>query len=110
MKDCAIKFKATATTVLGFQQSLLVSVLIENLQAWFREISKQILSLNYDDSTAAGRKTVQLIQALEEVRKLFVSDSSWGTWLEERGTPDLRVMSSHPPWGEEITYITKTNK
>lgn len=47
----------------------LVSMLIENLQAWFREISKQILSLNYDDSTAAGRKTVQLIQALEEVRK-----------------------------------------
>lgn len=40
---------------------------IENLQAWFREISKQIMSLNYDDSTAAGRKTVQLIQALEEV-------------------------------------------
>jgi len=39
----------------------------ENLQAWFREISKQIMSLNYDDSTAAGRKTVQLIQALEEV-------------------------------------------
>uniref|UniRef100_A0A8C6DJ13 WASH complex subunit 5 n=1 Tax=Moschus moschiferus TaxID=68415 RepID=A0A8C6DJ13_MOSMO len=29
----------------------------ENLQAWFREISKQILLLNYDDSTAAGRKT-----------------------------------------------------
>ena len=43
--------------------------LTENLQAWFREISKQIMSLNYDDSTAAGRKTVQLIQALEEVRR-----------------------------------------
>ncbi|XP_053571918.1 WASH complex subunit 5 [Bombina bombina] len=41
----------------------------ENLQAWFREISKQIESLNYDDSTAAGRKTVQLIQALEEVQE-----------------------------------------
>ncbi|XP_066434881.1 WASH complex subunit 5 [Eleutherodactylus coqui] len=41
----------------------------ENLQAWFREISKQIQSLNYDDSTAAGRKTVQLIQALEEVQE-----------------------------------------
>lgn len=41
----------------------------ENLQAWFREISKQISSLNYDDSTAAGRKTVQLIQALEEVQE-----------------------------------------
>ncbi|XP_063155752.1 WASH complex subunit 5 isoform X2 [Candoia aspera] len=41
----------------------------ENLQAWFREISKQIMSLNYNDSTAAGRKTVQLIQALEEVQE-----------------------------------------
>lgn len=40
----------------------------ENLQAWFREISKQIESLNYEDSTAAGRKTVQLIQALVEVK------------------------------------------
>lgn len=43
----------------------------ENLQAWFREISKQIESLNYEDSTAAGRKTVQLIQALVEVRKIM---------------------------------------
>lgn len=45
----------------------------ENLQAWFREISKQILSLNYDDSTAAGRKTVQLIQALRR----FKNSTSW---------------------------------
>ena len=39
----------------------------ENLQAWFKEMSNQISSLNYDDSTSAGRKMVQLIQALEEV-------------------------------------------
>ena len=39
----------------------------ENLQAWFREMSTQIQSLDYEDSTAAGRKIVQLIQALEEV-------------------------------------------
>lgn len=45
----------------------------ENLQAWFREISKQIESLNYEDSTAAGRKTVQLIQALIEVREMSTS-------------------------------------
>lgn len=34
------------------------------------------MSLNYDDSTAAGRKTVQLIQALEEVwqRNFEISD------------------------------------
>lgn len=30
-------------------------------------MAKQIDSLNYDDSTSAGRKIVQLIQALEEV-------------------------------------------
>ena len=30
-------------------------------------MSNQISSLNYDDSTSAGRKMVQLIQALEEV-------------------------------------------
>uniref|UniRef100_A0A8C3PLC6 WASH complex subunit 5 n=1 Tax=Calidris pygmaea TaxID=425635 RepID=A0A8C3PLC6_9CHAR len=48
----------------------------ENLQAWFREISKQIMSLNYDDSTAAGRKTVQLIQALEEVQEFHQLESN----------------------------------
>ena len=32
-------------------------------------MAKQITSLNYDDSTSAGRKIVQLIQALEEVLK-----------------------------------------
>lgn len=30
-------------------------------------MAKQISSLNYEDSTSAGRKIVQLIQALEEV-------------------------------------------
>ncbi|XP_039594068.1 WASH complex subunit 5 [Polypterus senegalus] len=48
----------------------------ENLQAWFREISRQILSLNYEDSTAAGRKTVQLIQALEEVQEFHQLESN----------------------------------
>lgn len=41
--------------------------LLDNLQAWFTEMAKQISSLNYEDSTSAGRKIVQLIQALEEV-------------------------------------------
>jgi hypothetical protein len=31
-------------------------------------MSTQIQSLDYEDSTAAGRKIVQLMQALEEVR------------------------------------------
>ncbi|XP_075681849.1 WASH complex subunit 5 isoform X1 [Rhinoderma darwinii] len=48
----------------------------ENLQSWFREISKQIQSLDYDDSTAAGRKTVQLIQALEEVQEFHQLESN----------------------------------
>ena len=38
----------------------------ENLQAWFAEMGKQISNVNYEDSTSAGRKIVQLVQALEE--------------------------------------------
>ncbi|XP_057313652.1 WASH complex subunit 5-like [Hydractinia symbiolongicarpus] len=41
----------------------------ENLMAWFQEMSKQISSLDYEDSTSAGRKMIQLIQALEEVQE-----------------------------------------
>ncbi|KAK3090762.1 hypothetical protein FSP39_014429 [Pinctada imbricata] len=48
----------------------------ENLQAWFTEMSKQIGSLNYDDSTSAGRKIVQLIQALEEVQEFHQLESN----------------------------------
>ena len=35
-------------------------------------MSNQISSLSYDDSTSAGRKMVQLIQALEEVYYLIL--------------------------------------
>ena len=45
----------------------------EDLQAWFSEMGKQIASLNYEDSTAAGRKIIQLIQALEEVLQSNIS-------------------------------------
>ncbi|PIK50593.1 putative WASH complex subunit strumpellin-like [Apostichopus japonicus] len=48
----------------------------DNLQAWFKEMSQQITSLNYDDSTAAGRKIVQLIQALEEVQEFHQLESN----------------------------------
>ena len=41
----------------------------EHLQAWFTEMSSQITSLSYDDSTSAGRKISQLIQALDEVQE-----------------------------------------
>ncbi|XP_020632450.1 WASH complex subunit 5-like [Orbicella faveolata] len=48
----------------------------ENLQAWFKEMSNQISSLSYDDSTSAGRKMVQLIQALEEVQEFHQLESN----------------------------------
>ncbi|XP_041358411.1 WASH complex subunit 5-like [Gigantopelta aegis] len=48
----------------------------ENLQAWFTEMSKQITSLGYDDSTSAGRKIVQLIQAMEEVQEFHQLESN----------------------------------
>ncbi|KAL0270980.1 UNVERIFIED_CONTAM: hypothetical protein PYX00_008233 [Menopon gallinae] len=41
----------------------------EKLQAWFKEIGKQIDSLNHEETTASGRKVVQLIRALEEVQE-----------------------------------------
>lgn len=41
----------------------------EHLQAWFTEMASQITSLSYDDSTSAGRKITQLVQALEEVQE-----------------------------------------
>ena len=48
----------------------------ENLQAWFTEMSKQITSLSFDDATSAGRKIVQLIQALEEVQEFHQLESN----------------------------------
>lgn len=44
---------------------------LEKLVAWFNEMSKQIESLKHEDLTSAGRKIVQLIQALEEVQGYF---------------------------------------
>lgn len=48
----------------------------ENLQAWFGEMAKQIGSLSFEDSTSAGRKIVQLIQALEEVQEFHQLESN----------------------------------
>jgi len=41
----------------------------ETLQAWFNNMAGQISSLDYSDSTMAGRKIAQLKQALEEVQE-----------------------------------------
>ena len=46
--------------------------------AWFQEMAKQIGSLSYENSTSAGRKIVQLIQALEEV---CLKDRRWSILL-----------------------------
>ena len=48
----------------------------DNLQTWFKEMGSQIQALNFDDSTAAGRKIVQLIQALEEVQEFHQLESN----------------------------------
>ncbi|GIY78616.1 WASH complex subunit 5, partial [Caerostris extrusa] len=48
----------------------------DNLQAWFKDMAKQIESLNIDDATATGRKIVQLIQALEEVQEFHQLESN----------------------------------
>lgn len=62
------------------------------------------MSLNYDDSTAAGRKTVQLIQALEEVKT--------GT-LEPYCVASLentfdKLMLVFQPDGSQHAFLTKT--
>ena len=54
---------------------------LENLQACFKEMSNQISSLSYDDSTSAGRKMVQLIQALEEVYYMCIYYYIVFTWI-----------------------------
>ena len=41
----------------------------EQLQAWFANLSEQISTLDYHDSTLAGRKMQQLSSALEEVEQ-----------------------------------------
>eukprot|EP00013_Stygamoeba_regulata_P029964 CAMPEP_0177666190 /NCGR_PEP_ID=MMETSP0447-20121125/21451_1 /TAXON_ID=0 /ORGANISM="Stygamoeba regulata, Strain BSH-02190019" /LENGTH=1237 /DNA_ID=CAMNT_0019172325 /DNA_START=97 /DNA_END=3811 /DNA_ORIENTATION=- len=48
----------------------------ENLQKWFADIAEQIRSLDYADSTLAGRKIHQLVQALEEVEQFHQIETS----------------------------------
>ena len=77
----------------------------ENLQAWFREMSTQIQSLDYDDSTAAGRKIVQLMQALEEVGMSF-------TWPlgRTRGVYSSIIPPPHPGVGEKNQRVLGLGK
>eukprot|EP00004_Rigifila_ramosa_P027670 TRINITY_DN9095_c0_g1_i1.p1 TRINITY_DN9095_c0_g1~~TRINITY_DN9095_c0_g1_i1.p1 ORF type:complete len:1142 (+),score=349.87 TRINITY_DN9095_c0_g1_i1:288-3428(+) len=48
----------------------------EQLQKWFTDIAAQVSSLEYTDSTVAGRKIQQLTQALEEVEQFHQIDTS----------------------------------
>jgi len=48
----------------------------EQLQAWFKNIADQISALEYTDATIAGRKIVQLAQALDEVQEFHQLESN----------------------------------
>eukprot|EP01104_Vermistella_antarctica_P006079 TRINITY_DN16810_c0_g1_i1.p1 TRINITY_DN16810_c0_g1~~TRINITY_DN16810_c0_g1_i1.p1 ORF type:complete len:1181 (+),score=374.81 TRINITY_DN16810_c0_g1_i1:155-3697(+) len=48
----------------------------ENLQKWFNNIADKVDLLDYTDSTLAGRKIMQLIQALEEVEEFQEIETS----------------------------------
>jgi WASH complex subunit strumpellin len=48
----------------------------ENLQAWFKNISDEIKSLDYAQAVLAGRKIGQLMQALTDVQEYNEVDSN----------------------------------
>ncbi|XP_071514464.1 WASH complex subunit 5 isoform X1 [Panulirus ornatus] len=50
----------------------------DRLNRWFKDIGEQILRLNLDEPDAAGRKIIQLIQALKEVKEFHGLESSAG--------------------------------
>lgn len=54
-----------AIIFLNFNSTFTIA---DKLQAWFKDIAKQVESLDYKQATPAGRKIVHLIQALEEVQ------------------------------------------
>ncbi|CAG2161735.1 unnamed protein product [Oppiella nova] len=47
-----------------------------NLEQWLTEMSKQIDALTFDETTVTNRKTIQLIQALEEVQEFHQLESN----------------------------------
>ncbi|XP_076032316.1 WASH complex subunit strump [Oratosquilla oratoria] len=50
----------------------------DKLQKWFLDIGEQIHALGLGDPTAAGRKIIQLIQALKQVKEFHGLESSAG--------------------------------
>jgi WASH complex subunit strumpellin len=57
-------------------ERVLQKVKDEQLQSWFLDISSKIDDIDYHDSTLAGRKIQQLINALEEVEEFHQIESS----------------------------------
>ena len=76
--DSTNSSNSTSRKLLSELSSFFLS---ENLMAWFKEMSKQIDSLDYEDATSAGRKMIQLIQALEEVFMHFFISHCQSTTL-----------------------------
>lgn len=74
-KDCVDRMTELAEVFSGSKPLARVER-NDDLKSWFAEISVQIQSLSYDDPTATGRKTVQLIQALEEVQEFHQLESN----------------------------------
>nr|XP_045581537.1 WASH complex subunit 5-like [Procambarus clarkii]XP_045581547.1 WASH complex subunit 5-like [Procambarus clarkii]XP_045581556.1 WASH complex subunit 5-like [Procambarus clarkii] len=50
----------------------------DRLNKWFKDIGEEILSLSLDDPGCAGRKIIQLIKALKEVKEFHGLESSAG--------------------------------
>lgn len=49
----------------------------DKLRAWFTDIRDQIDQLTFDDVLSVGRKLVQLMRSLEEVRRLLLAALSF---------------------------------
>ena len=58
-------------------------------------MSNQISSLSYDDSTSAGRKMVQLIQALEEVSVYFYIVFTWTLYMCLMLLPGATIIAAY---------------
>lgn len=49
----------------------------DRLNKWFKDIGEEITSLNLDEPGPSGRKIIQLIQALKEVKGKLVFFTSY---------------------------------
>lgn len=50
----------------------------DRLHKWFKDMGEQIMTLNLDEPHASGRKIIQLIQAMKEVKEFHGLESSAG--------------------------------